>query len=168
MRESFSSNESCWAFSSCSKLRQVSTIGSKRMVRGLLSLEVGRTTDVVVAGERTRRGWIERLLIEAMPQDGIEALVADCAGKQRTFGSRFYALNRIALPQADDTEAGTIAHLGMRERFQDFLYHLGGARTYRAGPCDHARRRPVQVRPVRSGAVFRVRDCRVGLVGAKV
>ena len=135
---------------------------------GLLSLEVGRATDVVVADEWTRRGWIERLLIAAMPQDGIETLVADCASRERSFGSGFHTCGRIALAQADDAEAGAVAHLGMWEGLQDFLYNLGSAGTYRAGPGDHARRWPVQVRSVGGRTMLGAGHCRVGLAGEHV
>src|SRR6266542_5951286 len=120
-------------------------------------LEVSCATDVAVGGEGARRGgWAQWLLIEVVPQDRVQTLVADRTGEQSAFGSRFHAGRWIALAQADDAETRTVAHLGMRERRQDLLYHLRGLRTHGARPPDHARRRPVQVRPVRGGPMFGV------------
>ena len=88
--------------------------------------------------------------------------------EQSSFGGGFHACGGIALPQADDAETRAITHLGMRKGFQDFLHHFRGARTHGAGPLDHARRRPVQVRPMRGGAMLGVGHCRVGLAGVQV
>src|SRR6266536_117620 len=96
-------------------------------------LEVSCATDVAVGGEGARRGgWAQWLLIEVVPQDRVQTLVADRTGEQSAFGSRFHAGRWIALAQADDAETRTVAHLGMRERRQDLLYHLRGLRTHGA------------------------------------
>ncbi len=116
-------------------------------------------------GSWTCRRRIQRLLIEMPPQDGIEALVADRAGEQSPFGGGFHTCGGIALSQADDAEARAITHLGMRERFQDFLHHFGGVRHPRCGPTA-IMREGGQSKCARweAGTMLGVGHCRVRLV----
>ena len=73
--------------------------------------------------------------------------VADRAGGQRPFGRRLPCARRSSLlRQADQAQAGPVAHLRMRLFGQDALDHLGGVRPHFPCPVHHARGRPLQMR----------------------
>jgi hypothetical protein len=54
----------------------------------------------------------------------------------------------------------------MRVSVQDLLHHRGGIGTDGRGPLNHARRRPIQVGPVRGGTMLGVGHGGVRLAGS--
>ena len=64
-------------------------------------------------------------LIEALLQDGLEALVGDGLVGERPLGGSFHPLRRVGLCQAHHAQAGAVALLHMRLAVHD-LRHQGG------------------------------------------
>jgi len=65
-------------------------------------------------GWRTRSWGRQRDGIEGVLQDRLHALIATGLGEDSALGSSFHTFRRVLLGQANDAEAGTIAHLGVR------------------------------------------------------
>ncbi len=60
----------------------------------------------------------------------------------------------VGLAQAHDSQAGAIAHLGMRLAFEDRADHLRGGLAHGFGPVNQPRRRPLQMRLMALGHVL--------------
>src|SRR3989441_7764626 len=140
----------CWsvhAAASASSLRawSFSSVGAVRI--GAPSLVVVPATEMLVdrrEGE-LRGGRGGREPIEAVLEDRVDVAVGARVDRAGAGAGGFEPLGAVALGQAQDPEARTIALLGMRAIRENRLDQRGGVRADGVSPVDEARGRPFEV-----------------------
>src|SRR6266851_5094711 len=115
------------------------------------SVVVARPADVRVVRQRPGRvgRGRELFLIEAVVQDGHDALVGAGAEVERAGAGPLEARGRVALLQAHEAEAGAVALLGVRALLHDRLHEGGGGWPDGRAPGDEPRGRPLEMGAMR-------------------
>src|SRR5260370_20039014 len=90
---------------------------------------IGAADVVVIHGGWPRRIANRRPPVELVPENRFHALAVVRARPQSTLGGGFHALGWIGFGQAQNPQAGPIAHLRMTLGRQDRLHQLAGARS---------------------------------------
>ena len=114
-------------------------------------MEVRSAAQVVVLGGDPL-GSGHRALDEVPPvaQDVAHMAVLPSAEFERQRAGRLDSLRAIALGQAEQPQAATVAVLGMAEALQQLGDEAAGGHTDVATPMDQPLGRPLLVRPVRA------------------
>lgn len=91
----------------------------------------------------------QRLQVEVVFQDRFDALEGGRTDAERAEAGRFASRIAIVFAEAQDTEAGAEALLGMAAALENVGDELGGRRAGFVGPGDEALGRPLRVLTVR-------------------
>ena len=81
---------------------------------------------------------LRRLPVQALLEDGDDALVVERADSQRPFTGFFQPRLAVATGELEQSQAGAIAVLGVGAVFQLLLDHLPGAGADVLGPVQEA------------------------------
>jgi len=113
-------------------------------------------------------GRRQRLGFQAVPEDGVDALVAEGVQRQGAGAGGFQALRAGARPQAQDAQAGPVALDGVGAGDEDLLHQAGGGGADLLRPADQALGTPLHILPVMAGHVGQHRGVPAPLGGAQV
>src|SRR5438876_2258655 len=140
----------CWsihAAANASSLRAWSFSSVGALSIGAPSLVVVPATEMFVdrSESELRRSCQRREPIEAVLEDRVDVAVGARVDRAGAGAGGLEPLGAVALGQAQDPEARTIALLGMRAIRENRLDQRGGVRADGVGPVDEARGRPFEV-----------------------
>jgi len=118
----------------------------------------------------SRAGYLgdQRLLVESVFEDGLDAFVGRRLDFEGTPAGGLEAVGAIGFAQALDAHAGAEALLGMGARGDNALGDFGGGFAGFADPPDNAARRPFGMGAVVFGHMLFVRGMAVFVLGTQV
>ena len=90
----------------------------------------------------------QRLAFEAVPKDGLDALVAEGVQRQGAATGGFQPGCAVVLAQPQDAQAGAVALDRVGAGGEDLLDHLGGGGSGLLSPAHQAVRTPLHILPV--------------------
>ena len=125
--------------------------------------------DVGVSNRRVRdRSRGQRLVLQPVLQDGVNALVAERVQRQGAEAGRLQPRCSVLFAQPQDAQAGPIALHGMGAGGQDLLHQLGGGVSGLLGPADQALGTPLHILAVMAWHVSQHRGVSAPYEGAQV
>ena len=90
----------------------------------------------------------ERLVLQPVFEDGLDALVTERVQRQRASTGRLQPGRSVLFAQPQDAQTGPVALDGMGAGGQDLLHHLCRIRACLVRPADQPLRAPLHILPV--------------------